>query len=411
MNSRSRFSFSRLSPNGRAIALTEPFWSIPYNMFSVFATLYMLALGLTERQVGMIQTVLILVQIVASLFSGGITELLGRRRTVLFFDLVSWALACAVWAFAGGFAAFLVAAVLSGINRVVYVAFNCLLVEEASPDQRIRNYSALHLMVLSGGFFTPLAGLLVRNSGLVQGTRLIYLGSALVMGGMFFVRHRMLREPVLPPAVQRRLNPLSEVSGLLRYLKESREAAGAFLLQSLNQFIQVFKPLFYFAFLRDSLAVSALFFSLIPMAVSGITMIVLFFFLPRITPEKRNRHIRLGLGLFAASSLLLVLALRLGTLFLLLSVLTEGISFALLRPLIDSRWADSLNPEKRAAQMGAGNFLMGLITVPAGILAAEFYARRPELPFAVLALLAAGALAGSLLSRRKLESSSGENRG
>ena len=41
-----------MSHNGRVVALSEPFWSIPFNMLTVYAVLYMLELGLTKRESG-----------------------------------------------------------------------------------------------------------------------------------------------------------------------------------------------------------------------------------------------------------------------------------------------------------------------------------------------------------------------
>ncbi|MFD1907174.1 MFS transporter [Paenibacillus rhizoplanae] len=68
-------------------------------MFSTYATLYMYELGLTELNIGWITTIGLIVQVFSSLLSGYLTDRLGRKRAILYFDLLSWSLATLLWAF------------------------------------------------------------------------------------------------------------------------------------------------------------------------------------------------------------------------------------------------------------------------------------------------------------------------
>ncbi|MBN2655629.1 MAG: MFS transporter [Spirochaetales bacterium] len=381
-----------MSHNGRVVTLTEPFWSIPFNMFAVYAVLYMMELGLTERQIGLTQTVLVGAQIVSSLFSGSLTDRLGRKRTTLLFDMVSWTVACLVWAMSRSITGFLIAAVLNGINKVVYVSFTCMVTEDATSSQRLRNYSGLHFMVLTGGFFAPLAGIIVARSGIVGGTRLIYLGSALIMGLMFIVRNILWTEPVVVKE-ERHTGMLKGLTESLSYFLQDRQRVITFALQSVVQFFYIFKPLFYFAFLKEIAGLESGLISIVPMVISVITMVVLLGFMPRV--KNRQRRPMLTLGFVAGSLSLLCLVLSPGHhwSFLLLSVLLDGMSTALIRPLLDSLWADHLDDRKRTRQLAAGNLLFGLISIPAGSIAAELYSVTPYLPFAAAAailLLSAG---------------------
>lgn len=375
-----------MSHNGRVVLFTEPFWAIPFNLVIVFATLFMLELGLSERQVGFVQTVLISSQILSSFFSGALTDLIGRKKTSLIFDTISWGGACLIWAFANSFTAFALAAILSGVNKICFVSFNCLLTEDATNSQRIRNFSGLHLMVLAGGLFTPIGGIIVDRLGLIQGTRALYFAAAVIMTSMFFVRHILWKETGNATATPK-LNPIKNIMDTMNYIKQCKEAGLAFFLQSVNQFIIVFKPVFYFAFLKSTLGVEAFAMSLIPVSISILTMIVLLVLMPRIKVESRNHYISLGLLLSAISTIFFVLAVWGGMIFIILSVITDGLGTALIRPLIDSAWADSLDSERRASQLGTGNFLIGLLSIPAGILAAELYNLNTVLPFVFVSIV------------------------
>ncbi|MBB6480981.1 MFS transporter [Spirochaeta isovalerica] len=388
-----------MSHNGRVVTMTEPFWSIPFNMFTVYAVLYMMELGLTERQIGLTQTVLVGTQILSSLISGSLTDRLGRKKTTVIFDMISWMVACLVWATSRSIVGFLIAAVLNGINKVVYVSFTCMVTEDATSSQRLRNYSGLHFMVLTGGFFAPLAGLIVADKGIIGGTRLIYLGSAVIMGLMFLVRNILWTEPVFEKE-EKHTGMLRGLSESLSYFLADRQRIITFVLQAVVQFFYIFKPLFYFAYLKDVAGLKSGFISIVPMVISLITMIVLLGIMPRV--KNRQRKTMLTTGFLAGSLSLLLLLLSPGHHWslLLFSVLLDGMSAALIRPLLDSLWADHLDNRKRTRQLAAGNLLFGLLSIPAGSIAAEMYSLSPYLPFGTAGaiLLLSGAL--SLTLRR-----------
>lgn len=381
-----------MSHNGRIVTFTEPFWSIPFNMISVYAVLYMMELGLTERQIGLTQTVLVGTQILSSLISGSLTDRLGRKRTTIIFDMISWMVACLVWALSRNITGFLIAAFLNGINKVVYVSFSCMITEDATSNQRLRNYSGLHFMVLTGGFFAPLAGLLIGRNGIINGTRMIYLGASLIMGTMFVIRHILWMEPQFIKN-EKHTGMLQGFKESLGYFFSDRQRFIVFILQSVVQFYFIFKPLFYFAFLRDVAALDSRLISLVPLAISLITMFVLLGIMPNVKNRNRGTMLTSGFVAGAIALLFLLISPERPWIFLVLSVLFDGIGTALIRPLLDSLWADKLDDRKRTRQLAAGNLLFGLFSIPAGSIAAEMYTKSPLLPFgaaAAILLLSAG---------------------
>ena len=376
-----------MSHNGRVVFFSEPFWAIPFNMITVYSSLYMQALGLTFRQIGLTQTLLVGTQIVSSLFSGFLTDKFGRKRTTLFFDMISWAAAGLVWAYSRSVIGFIIAAFLNGVNKVVYVSFSCMMTEGASSNQRLRNYSGLHFIILSCGIFAPLGGLVVDSVGLVEGTRLLYFYGALIMATMFILRHIGWNEPGEHPE-QPIGGTVREFIKALRFFMSGSVHRRIFILQGINHFFILFKPLFYFIYLKNTARLGESALSLVPLIGSVITVIILLAFLPRLN-NRRLRGLGLSVGylLGVVSLLLLIASARFSFTVLWLSVILDAMSLALIRPLLDSLWADHLENRSRARQLSAGNFFFSLFAIPAGSLAAELYVHSPILPFAMASLL------------------------
>src|SRR5690554_2833001 len=79
--------------NARGCLIVEPLWGIPYNLFIPYVSVYMLELGCTDRQIGIIASVSLFFQVLFSFIGGYITDRLGRKRTSLIFDLIGWSAA------------------------------------------------------------------------------------------------------------------------------------------------------------------------------------------------------------------------------------------------------------------------------------------------------------------------------
>jgi hypothetical protein len=62
-----------LRGNPRACVYTEPLWGLSMNLCLPYASVYMLALGLNDAQVGLIATIYMLSQVFFSFFIGSTT--------------------------------------------------------------------------------------------------------------------------------------------------------------------------------------------------------------------------------------------------------------------------------------------------------------------------------------------------
>ena len=96
-----------LRGNMRGTVLTEPIWAIPYNLYAPYVSVYMLALGLTDSQIGLLASIGLACQIFWTMMSGALTDKFGRKRTTLVVDIIAWSIPCLIWAIAQDFNAFL----------------------------------------------------------------------------------------------------------------------------------------------------------------------------------------------------------------------------------------------------------------------------------------------------------------
>jgi MFS family permease len=111
-------SLRSFTGNARGCVYTEPLWGVPYNLIAPYASVYMVALGLTDRNIGLVLSVSWGFQVFWALMSGAITDKLGRRRTTLLFDILAWSAPAVIWAVSQNFWWFLVAGIMNAIWRV-----------------------------------------------------------------------------------------------------------------------------------------------------------------------------------------------------------------------------------------------------------------------------------------------------
>src|SRR5690554_2404228 len=130
-----------LRGNSRACVYTEPMWGLSMNLCLPYATVYMLALGLNDVQVGIVASIYMFSQMIFAFLSGAITDKLGRRLSTAIFDFLAWSVPCLIWASSQGFWFFVIAALLNGTMKITQVSWDCLLVEDAPKDIITHLYS------------------------------------------------------------------------------------------------------------------------------------------------------------------------------------------------------------------------------------------------------------------------------
>ncbi|HSG44307.1 MAG TPA: MFS transporter, partial [Anaerolineales bacterium] len=187
-------TLKNLRGNPRGCVYNEPLWGIPYFLYLPYVSIYMLALGLTDLQIGSIASVSLGFQVFFALFGGIITDKLGRRRTTLIFDILSWTVPSIISAIAQNYWYFLIAGIVNSVWRVTHNSWNCLLVEDADKDQLVDIYSWIYIAVTLSGFFAPIAGLLIGKFSMVPTVRGLYIFAAIMFTIKAYITYRMTEE-------------------------------------------------------------------------------------------------------------------------------------------------------------------------------------------------------------------------
>ena len=406
-------SLKEFKGNARGCVYTEPIWGIPYNLYIPYASLYMLALGLSDKQIGLTVSIGWAFQIFFALLSGVITDKLGRRLTTLIFDLASWSVPALVSALAQNYWYFLVAAIINSCWRVTHNSWTCLLVEDTDPDQLVDIYSWVYIAGLLVAFFAPLAGLLIKTFTLVPTMRGLYLFAALMFAAKCITTYRLTEETeqgkirmhaTRHQSVFTVLGGYKEVFWEVLRTPQTLYTAGIMLILSIGMLVN---GTFWAIIVTEKLHIPTQNLALFPF-VKSVIMLVFFFV---IIPRMRNLHFKiplvLGFAGFVLSQMLLITIPEKGYALLLVSILLEACSTAVVSPLVDQMTVRTVEPKERARIQSILYVGIILLTSPFGWIAGTLSQANKNWPFILnICLFAAGGVlayvAGEASKKRDL---------
>jgi MFS family permease len=388
-----------LRGNPRGCVYTEILWGIPFNLYAPYISIYMLALGLTDKQIGLIVSISWGFQIILALFSGAITDKLGRRRTTLIFDILSWSLPALISAISQNFWYFLAAGVINSIWRITHNSWTCLLVEDADQSQLIDIYTWIYIANQLVGFVAPLAGILIGFFSLIPTVRGLYIFAAVMFTVKAFVTYAMTQETgqgkirMHETRHQSVLAVLGEYKGVFRELLRAPQtlyAAGIMLVMSISALIS---GSFWGVIVTEKLHIPAQNLAVFPFVKSAVMLLFFFIVMPRLNKLHFKLPMMYGFIGFVVSQLLLITAPDQGYFFLIISVFLEACCYAAVSPLVDRLMALAVKPSERARIQSILYVGIILLTSPFGWIAGTLSGFNKALPFVLnIGLFAVGAL-------------------
>ena len=384
-----------LSGNPRICVFTEPLWGVPYNLYLPFASVYMLALGLDDAQIGLIASVGLFFQIFWSLASGPITDRLGRRLTTLIFDCVSWSLPTLVWAFARDFNWFLAAAVLNAVLRVTMNSWSLLLVEDAPRGKLVSIWSWVNIAGIVSGLFSPLASLLVAKLSMVTAVRILYLNAFVLMTAKFVILFFMGtetaqgRERMAQTARTPFWRLFGGYSGSFSKILSSRYTLYAFFIALVLLINDTVRGAFWSIMVVKQLGLPDSSIAIFPLPRALLMLAFYFFVTPRLDHLRLKKPFLAGFALMIASNLALVLSPHGSWALVFLSALLDAAAVALISPFKETLMVDAVEPKDRAGVMALINVSTLLLATPFGWIAGLLSEESRYLPFFLLMLTAA----------------------
>ena len=395
-----------LRGNARGCVFTEPLWGIPFNLYAPYVSVYMLALGLTDAQIGVVTSVGLVFQIFWALMSGAITDKLGRRRTTLISDLVGWSVPCLVWAISADFSHFLIAAAFNSVWRVSHTSWTCLLVEDTDPDLLVDVYAWIYIANLVVAFIAPFGGLLIQRFTLVPTMRGLLVLAFVMMTAKFFATNALTTETRqgLVRIAETRHQPVIAV--LREYSSVFRQVIRAptlLLATALLVFVSISRTIsgtFWAILVTEKLMIPAQYLALFHSTRSIIMLLIFFLVMPRLRSTDVYKPMLFGfVGVMLSQVILLNVPVGSYAL-LLLATVVEACSLPAITALLDKLMVIIVDPKERARIMAIVYVMMILATSPFGWIAGQLSQLDRNLPFVLsIALYGLGGLLTLLSSR------------
>ncbi|HHW12502.1 MAG TPA: MFS transporter [Firmicutes bacterium] len=346
----------------------------------------MKARGVTDQQIGYLIAIGFVSGAFFSVFSGAITDFLGRKRTTLIFDLIAWPFSLMIYFFATQFWHFVLASVFNNVARIVNVSSTLMMVEDANDEERKAAFTISNIIGILSGTFVPLAGVLVDRLGIIPAERILLLLATISMTVMFFGRNYYYVETRIGQEILRAAQEKKQFIGFrlnlfgntFSYLKQRPAVlVGMMLVILFNVYLPIgtINSMYFVPYLTEKLDLNEALVSLLGVVNAVTMLLVLVILLPRL----HHMLFPLLLGLvFQLVSQAFLLWSPPGRFWpVVVAIICYSLGFGLFRPLVDTLFADITEGKERAGLYGLNNTLTSVLSALAGFYSGQLYEAAP----------------------------------
>jgi len=396
--------------NPRIAIYTEPLWTIPFYLYTPFVAVYMSALLLTDRQIGLVASIFMFSRAIFALFSGAITDKLGRKLTTFIFDMLSWSIPCLLWAFSQNFWWFVIAAAFNGLMQITDNSWTCLLVEDAEKGSLVRIFSLLHMIAQLTVVFAPFAAILVNQLSIVPAMRIMFIFSFLSMTIKFFILYKCGDETEVGKT---RLKETKDMSiwqimsgygGIFKKIFASQDMVLALILTTIFSIVWMISGSFFGLYVTGTLQIPEYFLAYFPILRSLVIAAFLYLIQPKLDRFGFRYPMLIGLVLFVACNLLLIFTPT-GSLSMLFTIVfLDAIAYSFVIPRNDSLIQILIEPSERARIRGLMMVIVLGLSIPFGYFAGFLSDMNRRYPFMLIAAFLAFMFVIIAVNKKRLES-------
>lgn len=401
-----------LRGNSRACVYTEPMWGLSMNLCLPYATVYMLTLGMSDIQVGIVTSIYMFSQMIFAFLSGAIIDKMGRRKSTVIFDFLAWSLPCLIWAFSQGFWFFVVAAMLNGMMKITTVSWDCLLVEDAPKDKITHIYSWVIIAGNISALFAPISSILVAKLTLAPAIRILYINAFVIMTVKLLILYKFSTETSIG-RIKRETSHnmswsemLSGYKSALHKILNSRGTKFAIIISILVEIVAMLGMTFWQIIASRHIGISDTLLPIFPMIRSVLSIVLFFTVISRINQTKLKWPLYGGFISSIISCILLISISNTGVLgyvVLFISLFFEALGIAVLSTLRESLVAIHVDPTERSGIMALLQTTVMLVSVPFGFIGGLLSDISRILPFVMsIILLLLGILATALFYHKSM---------
>ncbi|SHE38919.1 MFS transporter [Caloramator proteoclasticus] len=386
MQSLRRRLLGGLDGNAYYSIIMEPLWAVFGGMIFFYQPLYMKHLNVTEVQMGFLNSLAAALAVITSFVAGPITDRFGRKRTTLVFDLVCWSMTMFVWAISQNYWYFLLAVILNSFNKISYISWTCLSIEDTPEDKRVYFFSLIMIINLASGIFAPLAGVLVEKIGVVDAMRIIYGLGCISMTTMFLIRNKYVKETEIGKRMMKEHSEFSvkdkirDYKEAIVYFYKSKVTLLMFFILLIGQ-LQMSFLYFQSVYLKDVIGIKESLTSMVPGISAVVNLIVYFVFMDKLRIIGDKKSLFYGLAFNTIGVLLLILVRPREYLLLFISIVFMAAGNLITIVFRETIWNNVIGERERAKIFSAASAFIALISIPAGYVSGYMYNLNPIFPF------------------------------
>lgn len=406
-------SFKLLKGNTRVSIMFEPLWGIPFVIFNFYLSLYMKELGITAKEFGYLISIGFITGAIFSLFGGVITDKLGRKKTTLIFDLISWPFCILIYLVSTNFWMFALATVVSNVGKIVATSFNLMLIEDATNDERIAAFNLLNIINISTGAIIPIAGLWVTAYGVIKAERFFLAFAAISMAIMMITRNYFYKETTVGQQIldEHKHNPIKislknalPIKAALVFKEKPIAIMAVFVYALFNVYITIgtINSLYFVPYMTEVLKISKPSISIIGGVYSVVMFFVLVFIIPSIRRAKKITTMIIGLVTQAIALFLLLIIPSNNLLITIACISIFALGYGIFKPFVDTLLAEVTEGKDRAGIYAIVNTITCIVIALIGFVSGSIFAFNPRLLYvlAIFILLACVGILAYFFNRK-----------